>query len=591
MKIIYFLSFLFVFSFSFAQNSDHFSVKAKYAIDSNSTWKINNLSSKTFKSFAKNNELNLGYNKNSAVWCLFKIKNNSTVKMQKTWLCFNNNHLDSVALYDTASERLLGDRTKNSSPFIGTLGFEVDLMPNEEKSFVARVKKGISFLEFSYSLENEQYLTHQANVKIALVSFFIGIIFLLILLNSILFYISKNKLYFYYLLYSVLSACYIMISSNYAKHLILTDFLYFSECRIYIASLWFICLGAFLSYFLDLKVFQPNKYRIINIVNTINCLIVIATIMLLLIDKLNFLKYFLTIGYINFLIVIVLIFWAAIAHLKIDKKSAIYVLIAFFPQLIWGLSIILKSFQLIPRNLHEDWLVLISLYEVFLFGYILAMSYIETFQKNSTLIKEIILEKENSLRAITQVQIRERRNIANIIHDNLGSKIAHISHLLQIGNTKQANESIHDLSDDIREISHKILPKSLDEGALISSLQSQIISLNLGLKNAKIEIYSYDFPEKIEEEWIHDLYLISLEIINNAIKHGLSNLVNLELYKYPDCYHFQYIDDGIGFNSKNHIKGFGLENIEKRVLHYKGTFEINSMEKQGTIIQISIPIK
>lgn len=37
--------------------------------------------------------------------------------------------------------------------------------------------------------------------------------------------------------------------------------------------------------------------------------------------------------------------------------------------------------------------------------------------------------------------------------------------------------------------------------------------------------------------------------------------------------------------------GFGLENIEKRVFLYKGTFEINSILNQGTIVQISIPKK
>lgn len=591
MKIIYFLSFIFFLNHSFAQNSNHLTVQARYAVDTNSTWKVNKLNAKNFFPFDKSNSLNIGYNINSSVWCNFKIKNHSTTKTIKTWLCFNNNHLDSIAFYDNLKQKILGDRTQNSSPFIETQAFEIILKPSEEKSLLVRIKKEISFLEFSFGLYNEHYLTQQSNSRIASISFFLGFIFLLILFNTVLLFISKSKLYFYYIIYSILSAFYILISSNYAKNFLFPDFLYFSECRIYVASFWFISLSVFLSFYLDLKKYQPRKYRIIYTFNFINFILVIISISLLAIGELRFLKLCMTVGYINFLIVICLIFWSGISHLKIDKKSAIYVLIAFLPQLIWGLGIILKSFQLIPKNLHEDWLVIISMYEIFLFGFVLTKNYFDMFLKNNELIQEIIIEKEKSIQAITQVQIRERRNIANIIHDNLGSKIAYISHLLKLKNNALANETLKQLANDVRDISHKILPKSLDEGALISSLQSQLTSLNLGLKHTKIELFCFDFPAKIDEVWIYDLYLITLEIINNALKHGNSNHINIELYKYPDYFHFQFTDDGIGFNTLNTKVGFGLDNIEKRVLYYKGTFEINSNINQGTIIQISIPIK
>jgi signal transduction histidine kinase len=135
------------------------------------------------------------------------------------------------------------------------------------------------------------------------------------------------------------------------------------------------------------------------------------------------------------------------------------------------------------------------------------------------------------------------------------------------------------------------LPKSLDEGALVSSLKNQILTLNLGRKNTKIEMYSYDFPEKIKEEWVFDIYLISLEIINNALKHGKASEITLELYKHTDAYHFQYSDNGVGFIVSKQAKGFGLENIEKRILFYNGTLEINSIKAEGTTLQIMLPVR
>ena len=587
MKIICLLSLLWVARVGLAQSDSVLVVESFYAIDSTSSWNMDSLHSKEFLQLGKNNSVDIGYNLNTAVWCILKIKNEDSKKKIKTWLCFDNYHIDSLTLYDN-EVKLLGDRTKNTSPFIHTLAFEITLQPAEVKSIVVRVKKQTSVLEFSYRFGNEVNLARQSITRIATLSFFIGVAFLLILFNSILYYISREKLYLYYILYSTLNVIYVSIATNFAKGFLFSDFLYFSESRIYVACFWVMTLSAFLSQFLNLKISQPRKFKSIYYLNIANICMALATVTLLLLNMLSLIELFFIVNYINFIVIISFIIWATVVQLKIDKTAAIYVLIAFFPQFVWVIGIILKSFQLIPRRLHEDWLVVIILFEVFLFGYVLVRNYFKTFQKNNELIVEIITEKRNSLQAISHVQMRERRNIANVIHDNFGSRIAYILQLMKLKKFEIVNENISELANDIRDISHRIMPKSLDEGALISSLQTQIASLNAGLQYSKIKLYCYDFPEKIDEVWIYDLYLITLEIINNAIKHGKASAVTIEFFQYTEKYLFQYTDDGAGFNTQATPMGFGLKNIEERILSYNGTFEINSHEKDGTIIQIGI---
>lgn len=587
MKIIYFLSLLLAFNLTIAQTEKDFLVVGKYAIDKNSTWQKDSVFKKPFSPLFKN--LNIGYNTNTSVWCLFKIKNLDSKVAKQAWLCFDNVHLDSLVLYDGNKKQILGDRTHFSGSFIDFHSFKITLNPNETRTFLVKIKKEISFFEFNYTLEGEQKLAKQSEEKIVLISFFLGFIFMLILFNVIFFFITKKKLYAYYILYSVLSAVYLIITSNFGKYFLFPEFLYFSEFRIYTASLWFISLTMFLSHFLNLKNKQFLKYRFIYFLNGFNIAIIVSTLLLLVLKKIDLLRVFWYFGYINFLIIIVLIVWATFVQLKIDRKSAIYLFLSFFPQMIWGVSIILKSFQISTVIIPVDWLVIVSLYEVFFFGYLLTKNYLETFQKNNQLMEEILIEKEKSIRVITQIQIRERRQIANIIHDNLGSKIASIMQFLELKNLEKTHESIQDLANDIRDISHQILPKSLDDGALFSSLQSQIESINAGLKYGNIAIYNYDFPENVNEAWVYDVYLISLEIINNSLKHGKSNHVIIEFFAYNDEYIFQFTDDGIGYDTKFTAKGFGLENIEKRILYYKGTFESNSSKNEGTIVQISLP--
>lgn len=590
MRIIYLISFLLFPLLSCAQNTSRsISVTSDYAVDENSSWSKATIEHKKFRSFSENDRVNIGYNKSAAVWCIFKIKNTHASKGVKTWLCFNNNHIDSLTLYDGKVIKIIGDRTVGKSPFIETLAFELNLEPGEEKLLWVRVKKQTSFLDFSYSLDDQDDLEARSSQKIALTSFFIGIVFLLLMINGILFLMTSNRLYVYYIGYSILTAFYTAITTNFAKHVLFPEFRFFSEGRIYTGALWFIALSYFLSFFLKLKQNQPKKYRFINIFNLINLSLFFLSIFLLFFYRDFDFRYFFILGYIIFLTSIITLFWASLMHLKTERTQAIYALFAFAPQLIWVVCIVLKTFEIIPKSLGDNWMVFMSLYEVFLFGYVLSRNYIQIFVKNNELMQEVIVEKETSLKAISEVQLRERRNIANIIHDNVGSKIAHIIHLFDMKNAELAKQNVNELAKDIREISHKILPKALDEGALISSLQSQISSLNAGLTAAKIELFCYDFPDKIDEKWIYDLYLIALELINNALKHGKAELITVELYKYAKHYHFQFTDDGIGFDSQKISKGFGLDNIEKRVNYYKGNFEISSANNEGTVIQINIP--
>lgn len=591
MKIICFLSCIWICTVSIVYSQARPEIKAAYAVDINSSWSMATVQSKNFRSFKLAEQIDIGYNKNAAVWCRFQIKNTDLRKSLETWLSFDNCHIDSLIKYEGMKPvGILGDRTANKSPFLTALVFPLKLNPGEEDVFYVRVKKEISALAFSCNLTDANTLARKSDLKIAVVSFFVGIVFLLILLNTLLLVISRKILFLYYILYSILSIGYILISANYAKQVLFPEFLYYSEFRMYISCLWIIAICAFLSHYLNLRKYEPIKYKIVVGANTMNIFIMVLTLIFFALDKRGALKIPMLIGYFNFLIAIVLVYWSTILHLKINKFPAIYVLIAFFPQIAWGICSILKFFDWIPADIHTDWLMYICLYEALLFGYVLTKNYIDTFQRNNNLIKEIILEKERSLQAITQVQIRERRSIANIIHDNFGSKLAYVLQMIQLKNIGVAEENIKLLANDIREISHRILPKSLDEGALVSSLNSQILSLNKGLSNARIDLFTYDFPGKLDEVWIYDLYLIALEIINNALKHGAASAIVLEFYGYPDAYVFQFSDDGKGFDSKLVAKGFGLENIEKRVRYYKGEFEINSTPGEGTVIQIIIPV-
>ncbi len=588
MKIILSISCLFFTFYYLAQSNSGIESSSSYFIDKNSSLQIGDLRFENFIPFERGQNVNIGYNENSAVWCLISLKNTQS-KTVDTWICIDNNQLDSIQLYNNKSVILIGDRTNKTNTFLSTQAFKIRLKPNEEKKLIVRLKKVVSFMDFTFELRSEQKLVNSSKNSLFLLSFLMGILFLLIFFNIILFIINKQKLYILYIIHTSLTACYIMITSGMAKFFLFPTFLYFSEFRIYTASLWFISISIFIAHFLGINKTQRKKYNTILVLNGINLLIIVITILLISTNNLQFLKLFSILGYFNFIGVIFITLWATFVNYSINKANSLYVIIAFLPNCIWGISVMLKALQIIPKDINTDWLVPISIYEVILFGYILIRNYFDTFQKNNLLNRAIVRQKEFAIASVTNAQIKERSEIANLLHDKFGSQLSYILQLISTKDTILIEQNIKLISTELRDFSHQIMPKSLEDGDLISSIQDQIdFRTNLNTEYS-ICFSNYDFPSQIDTKLAFNIYLISLEIISNAIKYAKPVEINIEFYGYDDSLVFQYTDDGIGFDNESTSKGFGLTTIESRVISMNGKIEISSKLNEGTLIQIVIP--
>jgi signal transduction histidine kinase len=88
---------------------------------------------------------------------------------------------------------------------------------------------------------------------------------------------------------------------------------------------------------------------------------------------------------------------------------------------------------------------------------------------------------------------------------------------------------------------------------------------------------------------VYTIYLISLELLANAIKHGKPSVISLEFFGYDDELVIQISDDGNGFNTQEVPKGFGLTSANSRVKEIGGLFELSSTAGEGTIVQITLP--
>ena len=98
-------------------------------------------------------------------------------------------------------------------------------------------------------------------------------------------------------------------------------------------------------------------------------------------------------------------------------------------------------------------------------------------------------------------------------------------------------------------------------GAFVKMCLSRQFNTSIKI-NHNIEVL--DHIEKSNE--LH-IFRIAQELINNALRHGKANLLQMELKKKTQGFELIFKDNGIGFDVNDHKKksGIGLQNIKSRV--------------------------
>lgn len=140
--------------------------------------------------------------------------------------------------------------------------------------------------------------------------------------------------------------------------------------------------------------------------------------------------------------------------------------------------------------------------------------------------------------------------------------------------------------EETRNIAHNLMPKTIEHFGLISAITSLLNSVKKS-SDFKISISENIGSKRLDSQLEINLYRITQEILNNAIKHSRAINLSFQYQLYNNELIFMYEDDGVGFNyNKEKTKGDGLKNITNRVTSMSGFISINSKIGKGTSISI-----
>ncbi|MBW1295654.1 sensor histidine kinase [Aquimarina litoralis] len=213
-------------------------------------------------------------------------------------------------------------------------------------------------------------------------------------------------------------------------------------------------------------------------------------------------------------------------------------------------------------------------------------------QKTAAFLKEQELKLANTY---VIAQNEERSRISRELHDSIGGNLAAIKlQMINIQKELDIKDTIIDQIDDtyqqVREISHNLIPKKINQTAFANYIREYIDTIE---KVIDPEITFIPHPvEKINtisDNQKVEIFKIIQELMTNALKHAKAKVIEICLNAYKDSIEIIFEDDGIGFDIDKETNGIGLQNIRKRLALLKAKMDIDSTINRGTAIRIEIP--
>lgn len=232
-------------------------------------------------------------------------------------------------------------------------------------------------------------------------------------------------------------------------------------------------------------------------------------------------------------------------------------------------------------------------------------------REEKTRLFAAVRQQQAHLRALTnkltEVQERERRQLARELHDELGQALTAICmdlaavekalpeaaspHLLE--RLREAAQLADQTLEQIRELSLDLRPPMLDDLGLAPTLRWYLKRYQSRTRiGTSLTILGQErrLPLAIETA----LYRVLQEALTNVARHAHADTVHLTLHYTAHRIRATCEDDGCGFDPdavfEREVGSMGLWSMRERVTLLGGTLQINSAAGHGTQLCFDVPL-
>lgn len=238
--------------------------------------------------------------------------------------------------------------------------------------------------------------------------------------------------------------------------------------------------------------------------------------------------------------------------------------------------------------------------------FVVLLAFLLILQRNKKIAAQektsaVLREKEQGLKAVFDATEEERQRISKDLHDSVGQQLSGLKMAWgKLASSeeldKQNKERIEQLSEilsesveEIRDISHQMMPKVLIEFGLVEAI-TEMLSKALKYSDINYEFESFNLDERYDQRIEIGLYRICQELINNVIKHSQASFVSVQLFKNKNQLILIVEDNGQGMK-KETSDGHGMMNIQSRLNTINGEVNYQAGNEAGTMATVRVKIE
>lgn len=230
--------------------------------------------------------------------------------------------------------------------------------------------------------------------------------------------------------------------------------------------------------------------------------------------------------------------------------------------------------------------------------------------KNLKKVEQEIQDYQKKLKSLvsqlTLTEERERRKIAEFLHDEIGQKLALA--MMKLGSlgqslmaegyqtaTAEIQDLIESIIQDTRMATFELSPPILYELGLEQSLE-WLCEQYRGKSPIKFLFCDDGQPKPLDEDVRVILFQAVKELLMNAIKYSQARTVEVAISQQKNQIHVSIEDNGKGFDPAAlqtyslEKGGFGLFNIRERMEEFGGRLDIESEVGQGARMCLTAPL-
>lgn len=243
-----------------------------------------------------------------------------------------------------------------------------------------------------------------------------------------------------------------------------------------------------------------------------------------------------------------------------------------------------------------------------LIGECLQSSDLELIRLTTSLADEIGLAVENARQRRQSEEtliLQERQRLARDLHDSVSQSLYGLVLSADIGKKllkiKEYDTLANTLSDieafalqslrEMRLMLFELRPLAFESEGLTRALQLRLntVEARAGIQ-CDLEVHGEELiPSPLDLE----LYRITTEALNNALKHANASQVRVVIHveKSESSCLLEISDNGSGFDTGSHRSGgIGLDSMQERAVRVGGKLQVSSTPEQGTLVRLTCPI-